>query len=213
MQEVPVDALTLKDTFDVVLRLIGFAGAVLLAIGGMVGFFLKRSWDKRDKAHEEFMVEQQDERNEQVKLREMLFDSLRWFEGDTQKRSVGLAMVSAAWDKDADFRQIWTNVLTTQAIYLLLKSDQKSREDELVNLCRTMEILQRPGAHLDALAASRLSGALARRLRQSTPRGVGPDTEDAQAVELWHKDLANWHGHFSALANPPNPGSQADGDR
>jgi hypothetical protein len=140
------DSLTLNQTFDVLLKLIGFGGAILLAVGSMVGFFIKRAWERSDGRRAALAIEQQEKRNEYTKLREMLFDSLQWFEGDTQKRSVGLAMVSAAWDKDADFRRVWANVLATQAIYLLAESKQGAREDELANLYRTMEILQRPDA-------------------------------------------------------------------
>ncbi len=207
MQTTP-DALTLKETFDVVLKLVGYAGAVLLGVGSLIGFFLKRSWDKRDKLRAELLSVQQQKQNDQIKMREMLFDSLRWFEGDTQKRSVGLAMVSAAWDNDSDFRHVWTTVLATQAIYLLLESKQGSREDEVANLYRVMEILQRPDAQVDALTAHQLTDALLRRLRTSTNRGVGPDTTDATVASRWRGHLEHWERHFRSLAQPPNQALQ-----
>jgi hypothetical protein len=200
----PADALTLKDTFDILLKLVAYAGAVLVAVAGAIGFILKRMWDKRDKTRTELLIKQQQEQNEEIKMREMLFDSLRWFEGDTQKRSVGLAMVNAAWDKDSDFRHVWTNVLATQAIYLLLESKQVNREDEVANLYRVMEILQRPGARVDALTARQVRDALLRRLRNSTEKGVGPDTTDETVESTWRSQLEQWESHFRALAAPTN---------
>jgi hypothetical protein len=83
-----------------------------------------------------------------MKNREIFLDSLGWFEGGTQKRNIGIAIVESEWDKkdNKDFRSRWTSVLTNQAVYLLTRKPTKGKEKEPVfheeqNLIRIMDIL------------------------------------------------------------------------
>lgn len=70
-----------------------------------------------------------------------LYNSLQWFEGDTQKRSIGIAMIEANWNEETDFQKIWIPVLINQAIYLLLQSGQNKAPHEIANLKRIMALL------------------------------------------------------------------------
>lgn len=96
----------------------------LTAIVAIISFFIQRNWQlKKDRV-------------------DKLYDSLRWFEGKTQSRSVGIAMVEANWEQETDFRKIWYPVLSNQAIYLLLKSGQDDAPHEISNLKRIMTLLK-----------------------------------------------------------------------
>jgi len=86
---------------------------------------------------------------EHVKTKELIFDSLKWFEGGIQKRSIGIAVVDANWKKYCALQDIWTSVLTSQAIYILSKSYvEKNGKYELLpsherlNLKRILSLLQ-----------------------------------------------------------------------
>lgn len=70
-----------------------------------------------------------------------LYNSLHWFEGDTQKRSLGIAVIEANWNSAKSLHRTWTAVLTNQALYLLGQSGQKDATHEIANLKRIMNLL------------------------------------------------------------------------
>ncbi|MDJ0730389.1 MAG: hypothetical protein QNJ33_10405 [Crocosphaera sp.] len=81
-----------------------------------------------------------------LKKRERLIESLTWFEGRTQKRNVGIAIVESEWEitekKDfKEFKKIWTSLLVNQAIYLLTNEKDEIAFHEEQNLCRMIDIL------------------------------------------------------------------------
>lgn len=70
-----------------------------------------------------------------------LYNSLHWFEGDTQKRSLGIAVIEANWESAKSLHRTWTAVLTNQALYLLSQSGQEEATHEIANLKRIMNLL------------------------------------------------------------------------
>src|SRR5881227_3524498 len=85
------------NTVDLVLRVLGVAGSILLALGAVIGFLLRRYWAARDREigiRERALAAKDAER---AKLRDVLYQSLKWFEGGTQNRSVGIAVVRTSW--------------------------------------------------------------------------------------------------------------------
>jgi hypothetical protein len=112
---------------------------------------------------------------------------LKWFEGDTQKRSIGISLVTANWDSFPELHRTWLGVLANQAVYLLAVSGQGSKPHEITNLKRIMAVLiqdaKRPGGlppELETIARLSLREALdARVLSGRTTGGV-----DISSIEL-----------------------------
>jgi len=91
------------------------------------------------------LEEQRITRDEQLKmqLREQVANSLKWFEGGSQKRSIGIADIETHI-RDAQFMAFyttWAKVLVNQAIYLLTESDQSQSLHETDNLERILNLL------------------------------------------------------------------------
>ena len=72
-----------------------------------------------------------------------LFDALSWFEGGTQKRSIGISIIEANWDKHNEMKPVWSSLLITQAIHILLNSGERNSETEQNNIERIMSLLQK----------------------------------------------------------------------
>jgi len=118
-------------------------GAILAAAGAAVGFFVKRYWDKRDRFAEEGARKIQARDAERQQQREILYESLKWFEGGTQNRSIGIAVVTTSWQAYPEFRELWIEVVANQAIYLLTGSKQGEKAHEHDNLRRMLGLLVR----------------------------------------------------------------------
>jgi hypothetical protein len=206
--------------------LLGAGWAALVAISGVVGFFLTRYWNKRDsKQRDETQKElarqkqewesleadraalreqewhsreaeraaQEAERaaiaSQRASLREALIESLKWFEGDTQKRSIGISIVAASWDEFPELQPTWLGILANQAVYLLIVSSQGEKLHEVTNLRRILRILSREGSRLDEVARQSLRTALDERTSPVSEKRKGG--VDVGAVELmdWWRDL------------------------
>jgi hypothetical protein len=73
-----------------------------------------------------------------------LFDSLKWFEGGTQKRSIGIAIIEGSWEKrKEELGNIWKPLLLSQAIHILNQSSQDASSTELTNLERILGLISR----------------------------------------------------------------------
>ena len=82
------------------------------------------------------------------RLEEHLFSSLEFFTGRTQRRSIGIAVVSANWDQFEHLRPTWVSLLVSQAIYLLNESKSHKKSHELQNLKDIMNILLKPNSNI-----------------------------------------------------------------
>ncbi len=79
--------------------------------------------------------------NRKQRVWELLLESLRWFEGNTQKRSIGIALVESKWDFHKEFQSRWASILINQAIYLLTREKKQDAIHERANLYRIMNLL------------------------------------------------------------------------
>lgn len=75
------------------------------------------------------------------RLEEHLYDALKWFEGETQKRSVGLSVIEGNWAQES-LHPTWRGVLVNQAVFLLSASKTDS-EHERQNVRRILVLLRR----------------------------------------------------------------------
>jgi hypothetical protein len=105
------------------------------------------------------------------KTREFLLDSLKWFQGTTQPRSIGIAIVEASWEHHAFMRPFWSSVLATQAIHLLARSKEDDSRVEEANLDRIMRLLVKGKESIDADHKDRLVQVLKDRSNGLLPSG------------------------------------------
>ena len=98
----------------------------------------------------------------QQREEDLLAKTLEYFEGKTQRRSIGISMVEGIWAPKAKHMDILVPVMLNQTIYLLLSSSSTDAVHEERNLVRLYQLLKRcipqtsnPGEHypeiLDAI--------------------------------------------------------------
>ena len=163
--------------WDVVFKAVAVGGAVIAALGATVAFFLTRYWNKRD-------AEASAREVMRVRDKEILYESLKWFEGRTQNRSIGIAVVSTSWTKYPEFRELWIEVLANQAIYLLTASKQADKQHEHENLRRIMEILTREVALLTNSTRIVLISTIEQKSRSTYPGGLELTSELLDVLDL-----------------------------
>jgi hypothetical protein len=146
-------------------------------LGGLGGVLLQRYWhrlDERKKA----------EQDERARLQAHVFDSLRWFEGKTQKRSIGIAIIEGNWDQFPDLQPTWLAILTNQAVYLLAESGQANAAHEQANLQRILDLLISATTSLSSAQKSSIREAIA-----SNRNGKGLQGLDRSSLDRWDKTL------------------------
>jgi hypothetical protein len=152
--------------------LLGFVGG----LGGIVGMLIQRSWQRRDE-------EKAAQRAERDRLQAHVLDSLKWFEGRTQKRSIGIAVIEGNWSLFTALQPTWIAILVNQAVYLLAQS--RETEDaalEQQNLKRIMDLLLLARTKVAEAQKKGLSDALGENLAGRGLRGM---TEDE--IQKWHQ--------------------------
>jgi hypothetical protein len=118
---------------------------------------------------------------------DQLFKALSWFEGKTQKRSIGIAVVEGLWQELPYYRKILISLLANQAIYLLAVSDSATAH-ERINLERIMRLvldcssLRADFPHLHTQLLNLTS-------QTSTRRGPTGKSMDPQTLKAWHTSL------------------------
>lgn len=79
-----------------------------------------------------------------------LFDALKWFEGRTQKRSIGIAVIEAYWkDNIEELKKVWKPLLVNQAIHILKRSEDKNNATEYNNLERIINLIKEADLEFD----------------------------------------------------------------
>ena len=78
----------------------------------------------------------------QTRDEQLLQTTLSFFDGGTQKRSLGIAMIEGVWRKRTDYVTIFAPVLVNQAIYLLRASEEANQPHEERNLIRVLRLLE-----------------------------------------------------------------------
>lgn len=182
MAQVAAREMSSKDAWDVAFGALAVVGTALAAIGAIIAFFLKRYWDKRDR-------EADLRERSQARHRDILYESLKWFEGGTQKRSIGIAVVNTSWGTFEEFRPLWIEVFANQAIYLLAASDQKDKPHEHDNLRRIMAVVVDQRALLEANSRTILLQTIDDKLKGQIAGGLTLTFELKNRLTQWHKAL------------------------
>jgi hypothetical protein len=177
--------LTSKEVWDVAFSALAVVGSVLAAIGAVIAFFLKRYWDNRDRQADRRERELAAKEAERSKQRDVLYESLKWFEGGTQRRSIGISVVNTSWSTFEEFRPLWTEVFANQAIYLLTASKQGTKAHEHDNLRRIMDLLLREPALMTRATALLLCGTIDDKLSGRISGGLALTNELKKRLEDW----------------------------
>ncbi len=104
----------------------------------------------------------QNRRAREDRLETHLFDSLKWFDGGTQRRSIGLSIIEGNWRSSNTVKSTWRNILLNQAVYLIevkpVKEQDEMSAHEKMNRSRICSLLQR--INLDEIERERLAQAI-----------------------------------------------------
>jgi hypothetical protein len=158
---------------------------VIGVLGGLGGVLLQQHWHRNDQ-------EKAAARAERERLQAHVFDSLKWFEGRSQKRSIGIAVIEGNWSTFDDMRPTWLAILTNQAVYLLAESDSKDASHERANLDRITRLLVCHPATLSADQNSSIGHAIEENRSGKRLRGI-----ETESLDDWK----------SKLSSPPQNGS------
>jgi len=169
-------------------------GSVLGAAGAVIAFFLTRYWNSRDRAADKRERAISEKEAERSKQRDVLYESLKWFEGGTQKRSIGIAVVNTSWNAFEEFRSLWIEVFANQAIYLLTASDQAEKPHEHDNLRRIMDLLVQQSSRIKKETNELLADTIDRKFNGLIPGGLTLTAELKMRLESWHKVLKGARG-------------------
>jgi hypothetical protein len=185
------------DVVEASFKALAVVGAILASLGAMIGFFLTRYWNTRDHAAEKLERVRASSEAERTNVRNILYESLKWFEGGTQRRSIGIAVVKTSWKAFEEFRALWLEVLVNQSIYLLTASKQERKPHEHENLRRMMELIVREKSILDVESLKTLCSTLEEKLASHTQSGL------TMTPELKTR-LADWQTQLNCSNTPSN---------
>jgi len=150
-------------------NLIGLGGWTLGLAGWIftvVGLLIQRNWardDERDRLkREDEAKEAEGSSNDKARL----YEALRWFEGNTQKRNIGLAIIEAYMAPGKanivnreELRLVWQHVLLGQILHLLGDRAENSLL-ERQNLVRALKLLKDFGRLLEPTIVQKVTAAL-----------------------------------------------------
>jgi hypothetical protein len=112
-------------------------------------------------------------------------DSLDWFDKGTRRRTMGLSVIVANWKSYEHLRDMWTQLLVGQALYLLCEATRKREEHEAANLDTILTLLQKSDSQY--LDIDRLSAALKARKDRGKGIELNEDEEQAWVTFVKHK--------------------------
>ena len=160
---------------------------VIGALGGLAAVLVQRHWHRKDDevSRNRAAEDRRDgdkrldkerqlarESAERDKFLSHVLDSLRWFEGKTQRRSIGIGVVEGNWSRFPELQGTWTSVLTNQAVYLLSESNEADAQHEVANLHRIMGLLSRVEVDFSQVQRESLVAALRKNAAGQGLRGV-----------------------------------------
>jgi hypothetical protein len=151
--------------------------ALIVAAGG---------WFVADVQYRERQADKEEQRRE--RRERQVFEALKWFEGKTQRRNIGIAVLEGYWEEVPELRDILVPLVVNPSIYLLTQSDQEEARHERDNLERLINLLHRYG-NLDEKfpdQPQRLSEALHGRLNSTITRGVSASDDE---LNRWKTQL------------------------
>ena len=77
-----------------------------------------------------------------TKRDENIFYALQYFDGGSQRRSIGIAIVEGYWTETPHLKTIYVPLLVNQAIYLISEAKQAAAKHEINNLDRIITLLE-----------------------------------------------------------------------
>jgi len=164
--------------WSIIFKAFAICGGILSALGATIGFLLKHYWDSREA---EFARREAD----RLRLRDILYESLKWFEGKSQKRSIGIAVVATSWPHYPEFQPLWMEVYANQAIYLLTASEQGEKLHEQDNLRRILDALATNRALITPASRRILCDTIAAKLRGDISGGLTLSDGLARSLTEW----------------------------
>lgn len=145
------------------------AVAIVLAISGLV----ERRLDRR---------------------RETMLKALEYLSGDSQKRSVGIALIEGMWFDGHPYDKAIMPALVNQAVYLLLETERGGQRHEFHNWLRIMDLILRiPAKKEFHNLYCELADALYVRCEEKPPRSEGLEMSRPTA-QIWLKKLSSHAG-------------------
>ena len=127
-----------------------------------------------------------------ARLEQHLFDSLDWFSGKTQRRSIGIAVVRANWDAYDALRPTWLSMLVSQAIYLLKESESHHKSHEHANLYAIMDLVRKGRATLQASDRDELLAAVI----ENRENQKSPDKSKHGLKDIDESHYTTWEGEL-----------------
>lgn len=148
---------------EVITGLIGASVGVTIAVVQAVLGYVERKRTKRDG---------------------YLFQAFQYFDGGTQRRNIGIAILEGLWQEAPHLKGLFIPLLVNQAIYLLTGSEQAEARHEQDNLWRIMRLATdptEPGAGLTG-HYQRLLRAIEEKKSGQTRAGV---IVDGRTLDEW----------------------------
>jgi hypothetical protein len=153
---------------EVIPALIGASVGVMIAVVQAVLGYLERMRSRRDAS---------------------LFQAFQYFDGGTQRRNIGIAIIEGLWQEAPHLRGLFIPLMVNQAIYLLTVSEQSEARHEQDNLRRIMALVT-----AQAGAAARFAGHYRELFRavedKKAGRARGGVSVDAKTLDEWAGRLA-----------------------
>ncbi|CAA0108256.1 Uncharacterised protein [Halioglobus japonicus] len=151
-------------------------------VAGVTAFLNRKTQQELSQLNSEtqhLLVKHAQDLSEESQHRHRVFESLEWFESGTRRRSLGLAVVSANWDLMPDMHELWTNILVTQAVYLLSEAKRRREAHEAKNLANILDLLGK--SDVDQVSMSSIRAAL-------DNRDINPE----KGIDINSEEFAKW---------------------
>lgn len=136
------------------------------------------------------LVERWIERTEQSRqnTEARVFETLHYFQGGSQARNVGIAVLETYWDDPRlrQLRDLCVPLLANQAMYLLRASKQEDKAHEQDNLRRMIELLRKASEQHRFPASYQLVQSA---LREKLAGEAGGVSVSDSALRKWLDDL------------------------
>jgi hypothetical protein len=154
---------------EVITALIGASVGVTIAVIQAVLGYLERKRSKRDS---------------------YLFQAFQYFDGGTQRRNIGVAIIEGLWQEAPHLQGLFVPLLVNQAIYLLLGSEQSEAPNEQDNLRRIMGLVTTPAGPSKGFAGHYRELLRAIKDKKAGPTRAGVNV-DGKNLDEWAERLTS----------------------
>ncbi|MDO8578465.1 MAG: hypothetical protein Q7R50_04725 [Dehalococcoidales bacterium] len=157
--------------------------AWIVALGGWVIALLQYYFGYRERARQ--------------REEDLLVNTLSYFEGKSQKRSIGISLVEGIWTRKMERMDVLVPVLLNQTIYLLLSSSSVDAAHEERNLVRLLYLLKRCIPHTSNPNEyyPEILNALIRKDPEENEKGI---PLSRPTLRYWFADFGGSEEHYDA---------------